>query len=87
MNSESYCAFLETKFPPRINNQIEDEKNNLVFPGKARAGLTLKEIIGSTLMEWSPHSPDLDPTENLVSVLAQEQIYLNGMQFDSKDNL
>ena len=37
-------------------------------------------------MEWSPYSTDLNPTENLLSVL-KSKFFLNGMQFNSKSDL
>ena len=43
-------------------------------------------IKGEKLMVWPPSSPDLNPTENLWSILKQK-IYEGGRQFTSKQQL
>ena len=43
-------------------------------------------IKGEKLMVWPPSSPDLNPIENLWSILKQK-IYEGGRQFTSKQKL
>ena len=38
------------------------------------------------LMVWPPYSPDLNPIENLWSIIKQE-VYICGKQYNSKDEL
>ena len=39
-----------------------------------------------TMMIWPPNSPDLNPIENLWSIVEQ-RVYANGKQYSSKDAL
>ncbi len=37
-------------------------------------------------MEWPPYSPDLNPIENMWSII-KRKVYANGKQFSSKHEL
>ena len=43
-------------------------------------------FVNETLMVWPPNSPDLNPIENLWSII-KRQVYANGKQYSSKDDL
>ena len=43
-------------------------------------------FVNETLMVWPPNSPDLNPIENLWSII-KLHVYANGKQYSSKDDL
>ncbi|KAL6477128.1 hypothetical protein MHYP_G00156270 [Metynnis hypsauchen] len=53
---------------------------------KTSASLAAMGIKGDKLMVWPPCSPDLNPTENLWSII-KRSVYDGGRQFTSKQQL
>jgi transposase len=51
-----------------------------------RQFLERKGISGRKLMMWPPASPDLNPIENLWSIV-KKKIYVGGKQYDNKKDL
>ena len=45
-----------------------------------------KSVKNATIMEWPPYSPDLNPIENMWSII-KRKVYASGKQFSSKDEL
>ena len=95
MNSVNYCKFLEANLLPWLNSQNDALNQNLIIqqdnaPSHAsrftKAWLSDKGISGERLMDWPPQSPDLNPIENLWSIL-KRKVYENGHQFHSKKDI
>ena len=95
INSEAYIDLLNISFLPWYNKLKRSEKSKLIFmQDNARAHtakstisfLEKKGIKGNKIMDWPPNSPDLNPIENLWSLIKYE-IYRDGQQFSSKDDL
>ena len=50
-------------------------------------GFLKKSLVkNATIMEWPPYSLDLNPIENMWSVI-KWKVYVNGKQFSSKNEL
>ena len=95
MNSVNYCSFLEENLLPWLNSQDGATQRNLIVqqdnaPSHAsrytKGWLSDKGISGERLMDWPPQSPDLNPIENLWSII-KRKVYQNGVQFSSKQDL
>ena len=91
MNSQSYCNFLETNLVPWMETQTGDfifQQDNA--PSHASKFTTAwretKRLTGDRFMEWPPNSPDLNPIENLWSVV-KRKLYAGSRQFETKDQL
>ncbi|KAJ1132592.1 hypothetical protein NDU88_010899 [Pleurodeles waltl] len=92
LNSQSYCQFLEdTFFKQWYRKKSASFKKNMIFmqdnaPSHASkystAWLARKGIKEGNLMTWPPCSPDLNPIENLWSIIKCE-IYKEGKQYTS----
>ena len=48
--------------------------------------LTLRAFVTKTLIVWPPKPPDLNPIENLWSII-KRHVYNSGKQYSSKDDL
>ena len=95
MNSDSYCAFLEENLVPSLEEQNLRRRRSIVFqqdnaPSHASKYTTAwRESYGLTAdryMPWPANSPDLNPIENLWSIIKQK-VYAGSRQFDSKEDL
>ena len=95
INSEGYCKFLDKNFLPWWKKQPLRIRKALLFmhdnaPSHASAltkdWLTKHGIKDEQRMLWPPCSPDLNPIENLWSIIKQS-VYANGKQYTSKDDL
>ncbi|KAJ1120314.1 hypothetical protein NDU88_008488 [Pleurodeles waltl] len=96
LNSQSYCQFLEdTFFKQWYRKKSASFKKNMVFmqdnaPSHASkystAWLARKGIKEGNLMTWPPCSPDLNPIENLWSIIKCE-IYKEGKQYTSLNSV
>uniref|UniRef100_A0AAY4C701 Oxysterol-binding protein n=1 Tax=Denticeps clupeoides TaxID=299321 RepID=A0AAY4C701_9TELE len=92
LNSQTYCQFLEdTFFKQWYRKKSASFKKNMVFmqdnaPSHASkystAWLARKGIKEEKLMTWPPCSPDLNPIDNLWSIIKCE-IYKEGKQYTS----
>lgn len=92
MNSKSYCDFLEQYFFEWLDNQSLAKRRSMIFmqdnaPSHAskftKSWLKEKGFVEDSLMDWPSNSCDLNPIENLWSILKRD-IYSNGRQFNSK---
>ena len=95
MNSGNYCTFLEENLMPWVNSQNNDVKQNIIFqqdnaPSNAsrftKSWLSGVGTTGQRLMDWPSQSPDLNPIENLWSII-KTQVYEKGRQFGNKKEL
>ena len=95
INSANYCALLDEVLVPWLQNQTLDRRKKLVFMqdnAPSHSARATKEYLASlgfkdqNLMVWPPNSPDLNPIENLWSIL-KRKVYSNGKQFSSKTEL
>lgn len=95
INSKSYSAFLEENLSPWLDDLPLSRSRRLIFmhdnapahSAKATISyLTTLGFEGQTLMTWPPCSPDLNPIEQLWSIL-KRRVYEGGVQFTSKDAL
>ncbi|KAJ1179529.1 hypothetical protein NDU88_004763 [Pleurodeles waltl] len=96
LNSQSYCQFLEdTFFKQWYRKKSASFKKNMIFmqdnaPSHASkystAWLARKGIKEGNLMTWPPCSPDLNPIENLWSIIKCE-IYKEGKQYTSLNSV
>ena len=95
MNSGNYCAFLEENLMPWLNSQNDDVKQNIIFQQDnapshvscfTKGWLSSLGITGQRLMDWPPQSPDLNPIENLWSII-KRKVYEKGRQFGNKKEL
>lgn len=95
INSMGYCQFLDQHFLPWWKKQPLRRRKTLMFmhdnaPSHAstytRNWIQTHGIKEDQLMEWPPCSPDLNPIENLWSIIKQS-VYASGKQYGSKDNL
>ena len=91
MNSVNYCSFLL----PWLSSQNDDIKYNLIVQQDnapshtshfTKAWLSDQGIFGERLIDWPPQSPDLNPIENLWSII-KRKVYENGHLFNSKKDL
>ncbi|CAI5667793.1 unnamed protein product [Oreochromis niloticus] len=96
LNSQSYCQFLEdTFFKQWYRKKSASFKKNMIFmqdnaPSHASkystAWLARKGIKKEKLMTWPPCSPDLNPIENLWSIIKCE-IYKEGKRYTSLNSV
>uniref|UniRef100_I3JDK3 Calpain catalytic domain-containing protein n=1 Tax=Oreochromis niloticus TaxID=8128 RepID=I3JDK3_ORENI len=96
LNSQSYCQFLEdTFFKQWYRKKSASFKKNMIFmqdnaPSHASKYSTVwlarKGIKEEKLMTWPPCSPDLNPIENLWSIIKCE-IYKEGKQYTSLNSV
>ena len=95
VNSEQYCILLEEAFIPWLDKLSPTKKKQLIFqqdnaPSHSsrytKAWLGNKGIKGKNLMVWPPNSADLNPIENLWSIM-KRRIYQEGKQYSSKETL
>ncbi|XP_039618203.1 uncharacterized protein LOC120534678 [Polypterus senegalus] len=96
LNSQSYCQFLEdTFFKQWYRKKSASFKKNMIFmqdnaPSHASkystAWLARKGIKEEKLMTWPSCSPDLNPIENLWSIIKYE-IYKEGKQYTSLNSV
>jgi transposase len=95
ITAETYTAFLKEFLLPWYKKKSLSFRKKMIFmhdnaPSHS-ACLTLdflKKLLikNATIMEWPPCSPDLNPIENLWSII-KRKIYANAKQFRSKDKL
>lgn len=95
MTSAKYVEFLTDHFLPWYRRKNYAFRNKIIFmhdnaPSHAAkntsASMAAMGIKEEKVMVWPPSSPDLNPIENLWSILKQK-IYEGGRQFTSKQQL
>ena len=95
MTSAKYVEFLTDHFLPWYKKKNRAFRSKIIFmhdnapchAAKNTSGaLAAMGIKGEKLMVWPPSSPDLNPIENLWSIIKQK-IYVGGRQFTSKQVL
>ena len=93
--TNTYCQFLKSFLEPwleeirlsRLRNPIYRHDNAPSHAAKATTQYL--ESIGlknKTMMIWPSNSPDLNPIENLWSIV-NRRVYADGRQYSSKDAL
>ena len=95
IDSVGYCDLLQKWFMPWWKRKAVKTRKSLIFmhdnaPAHAskftHEWLARQGIKGSNLMVWPPCSPDLNPIENVWSIIKQD-VYKEGRQYSSKDQL
>ncbi|CAI9539051.1 unnamed protein product [Staurois parvus] len=95
MTYAKYVEFMTDHFLPWYRRKNYAFRNKIIFmhdnaPSHAAkntsASMAAMGIKGEKVMVWPPSSPDLNPIENLWSILKQK-IYEGGRQFTSKQQL
>lgn len=95
INSVNYCALLDECLVPWLDDQNLNRRKKLVFMqdnAPSHSARATKEYLASlglktqNLMVWPPNSPDLNPIENLWSII-KRKVYSDGKQFSSKAEL
>ncbi|CAJ0951401.1 unnamed protein product [Ranitomeya imitator] len=96
LNSQTYCQFLEDNFFKQWYRKTSVSfKKNMIFmqdntPSHASnystAWLASKGLKEEKIMTWPPCSPDLNPIENLWSLIKSE-IYREGKQSTSRNSV
>ncbi|KAL6455506.1 hypothetical protein MHYP_G00360460 [Metynnis hypsauchen] len=95
MTSIMYVEFLKQHFLPWFKKKNRAFRSKIIFmhdnaPSHAAkntsASLAAMGIKGDKLMVWPPCSPDLNPIENLWSII-KRSVYDDGRQFTSKQQL
>ena len=95
MDSEAYANFLKQNFFKWYRSQTLSFKRKCIFmqdnaPSHAsrytRNFLASKGFKDAKLMVWPPASPDLNPIENLWSIV-KRKLYEAGKQYNSKNEL
>ena len=95
MTSAKYVEFLTDHFLLWYKKKSRAFRSKVIFmhdnaPSHAAkntsGALAAMGIKGEKLMVWPPSSPDLNPIENLWSIIKQK-IYVGGRQFTSKQVL
>lgn len=95
LNSVGYCKFLDGTFFKWYNKQSRDFKKNCIFmqdnaPSHASRltsdHLAKKGFKDDKLMVWPACSPDLNPIENMWSIIKAD-IYKENKQYSSKTDL
>ena len=93
LTSQTYCQFLKSFLEPWLEDVPLSRLRNLIYmhdnapSHAAKATTQYLESIGfknKTMMIWPPNSPDLNPIENLWSIVKQ-RVYAVGKQYSSKD--
>ena len=95
ITAETYTAFLKEFLLPWYKKKSLSFRKKMIFmqdnaPSHA-ARLTLdflkKSFVkNATIMEWPPNSPNLNPIENMWSII-KRKVYANSKQFRSKNEL
>ena len=95
VNSEAYCDLLEDAFMPWFEKLSPNKQKSLIFQqdnAPAHSSkytmewLRNKGLGSNQIMVWPTNSADLNPIENLWSILKRE-VYKDGRQFTSKESL
>ena len=95
VDSEAYCNLLEEAFFPWFEKLSPAKQRSLIFQQDNAPShnskftttyLRNRGLREANVMTWPPNSADLNPIENLWSIIKQD-IYRDGRQFSSKDAL
>ena len=95
INSANYCVLLDECRVPWLHDQTLERRKKLIFMqdnAPFHSTRATKEFLASlgfknqNLMVWPPNSPDLNPIENLWSII-KRIVYSDGKQFSSKAEL
>jgi transposase len=91
LTSVTYCEFLKNALEPWLDDLplSQLKKHDNAPSHAAKATTTFLKSLGfmnDTLMVWPPNSPDLNPIENLWSII-KRQVYADGKQYSSKNDL
>ncbi|CAB4001633.1 Hypothetical predicted protein [Paramuricea clavata] len=95
LSSATYCPFLKNSLEPWLDNLPLATLKKIIFmhdntlSHAAKATMQFLHSLGfvnETLMVWPPNSPDLNPIEDLWSII-KHHVYANGKHYSSKDDL
>jgi transposase len=95
LTSTTYCQFLKDALDPWLDDLPLSVLKKIIFmhdnaPSHAAKATTafLQSLgfVNDTLMVWPPNSPDLNPIENMWSIV-KRIVYADGRQYSSKDDL
>ena len=92
INSENYISLLKNNLVPFIENNKENKYVFMHDNAPAHASKKTKNFLdqmvlkNTSLMVWPPFSPDLNPIENLWSLL-KRRVYTGNTQFLNKIDL
>ena len=95
ITSDSYIDFLKKNFLPWYKKQSLSFKRKAILMHDGAPSHSAKKTVAflskngfkeDRLMRWAPNSPDLNPIENLWSIL-KRRVYYQGRQFNSKIDL
>lgn len=95
IDSASYCGFLSHTLLPWYRKQRAAKKKNMMLmqdnaPSHAskysKTWLSKNGFRDDKIMDWPPCSPDINPIENLWSII-KWKVYADGNQYSSKEAL
>lgn len=95
LTSHTYCQFLKNVLEPWLEEIPLSLLSKLIYmhdnapSHAAKATTQYLESLGfknETLMSWPPNSPDLNPIENMWSIV-KRRVYADGKQYTSKEAL
>ena len=92
LTAKTYTKFLRENLLPFLMKLNPIQKKNFLFmqdnapSHSARLTKDFLKISGINLMQWPPNSPDLDPIENLCSII-KSKLYQNSKKYQNKNAL
>lgn len=95
LDSKSYCNLMQSHFLPYVTGLSKMERKNTIFMqdnAPSHASKFTKDYLSDNffsktqIMDWPSHSPDLNPIENLFSVV-KSNLYSAGTQYSTKSEL
>lgn len=95
MTAKTYCDLLKESLIPWYNSQSEKNRADLLFQQDnapvhvakyTKDWLSRQGFDTNKVMTWPPNSPDINPIENLWSII-KRKVYQNGRQYACKNEL